>query len=85
MDLPHIDSLPSAATVTAWRHAALDGGDWKTLALAILAHPATKRLHQAVVADCFRIALSETDPTEIEQRKLLTLSDWVDDTGGAHV
>lgn len=74
--------LPNVATVTSWRHGALDGGDWKTLALAILAEPAMQRMHKGVVADCYRIAMLDTDPTDVEQRKLLSLSDWIDDIGG---
>lgn len=80
-----LDALPDNATVTAWRLGALDGGDWKTLGLAILADPVMRRMHRAVIADCYRIAMSEDEPSEVEWRKLTTLSDWIDDIGGTIV
>ena len=77
-------SLPDAASITQIRHGALDGSDWRTLALAILADQVSTELPRVVVADCYRISQLPGEPTEVEQRKLLTLSNWID-TGGANV
>ena len=69
----------------AVRHGALDGGDWSTLALTILADPATLQLPRDVVADCMRIAMAEAEPTDVEWRKLMSLSDWLDSIGAPDV
>jgi hypothetical protein len=79
MDLSiDLSILPGPRAVTAMRLGALDGGDWNVLALAILAEPESRQLPRVVVADCFALAhCKEFD--HVQQRKLLTLSDWIDD------
>ena len=74
-------SLRDAASITQIRHGALDGGDWRTLALAILADEDSSELPPVVIADCYRISQSALEPTDVEQRKLLTLSNWIDKRG----
>lgn len=69
----------------AVRHAALDGGDWHALGLAILADPVMRKFPRVVISDVFKIAMSKDRPSERDWKKLATLSDFIDDIGGTDV
>lgn len=68
--------------VETMRDAAIDGGDWRFAALAMMADQASIGLPDAVLRDLARLAYGEGEVSELDARKVRVVADHLDRSYG---